>query len=339
MVGMPNVADARGPGWCAGSARQPTRWPWSAARPRPPGPGEARVAIGAVGLNFPDLLLCAGRYQERPELPFSPGFEAAGVVTETGPGAGLSPGEHVLVIPELPNGALQESITVSVRRAVSGAGRDAGGCGRRPAHRLPDRARWPAPPRRAPGRGDAADHGRAGGVGSAALQLGHAAGAVVIAAATGPRKADACRRMGADLVIDLASEPDPAGWVRAATGGHSADVIVDVVGGATFDWARRCVAWEGRIVVAGFTGGIGELRTNHVLLRNYSVVGLHLARYRRENSALLREVHDALVELWSGGAISPEIYRELPFDQAPAGLSLLSEREVIGRVLLRTATA
>ena len=116
-------------------------------------------------------------------------------------------------------------------------------------------------------------------------------------------------------------------------------MIVDVVGGLTFDWARRCVAFEGRIVVAGFTGGIGELRTNHVLLRNYSVVGLHLARYRRETQRCCARCTTRWSSCGRAGPSSPEIYRELPFDQAPAGLSLLSEREVIGRVLLRTATA
>jgi len=111
MVGMPNDAPRS---WLVRRLGAPAdALALEPARPRPPGPGEARVAIGAVGLNFPDLLLCAGRYQERPDLPFSPGFEAAGVVTETGPGAGLSPGGHVLVVPELPNGAMQESITVS----------------------------------------------------------------------------------------------------------------------------------------------------------------------------------------------------------------------------------
>lgn len=303
---------------------------------RRPRPGEARVAVGAVGLNFPDLLLCAGRYQERPELPFSPGFEAAGVVAETGEGAAVAPGQHVLVVPELPNGALQESITVpsSQLYPVPGSMPVTTAAALHIAYQtayvaLHHRARLRA--------GDALlVTGAAGGVGSAAVQLGRAAGSYVIAAATGPAKAAACRRMGADLVIDLAAEPDPAGRVRAATSGHGADVIADVVGGPVFGWARRCVAFEGRIVVIGFTAGaIGEVPANHVLLRNYSVAGLHLARYRRENPALLRRVHDKLVALCSDGAIHPEIYRELPFDQAPAGLSLLSGREAIGRVVLR----
>ncbi|HVT67605.1 MAG TPA: alcohol dehydrogenase catalytic domain-containing protein, partial [Trebonia sp.] len=149
---------------------------------RPPGPGEARVEVGAVGLNFPDLLLCAGRYQERPPLPFSPGYEAAGTVAEAGPGTGLAAGQPVLVVPELPDGALQESITV-------------------PAAQL-----YPVPDSMpvtvaavlhiAYATAHVALHhraglepgetllvtGAAGGVGSAAIQLGRAAGAVVIAA-------------------------------------------------------------------------------------------------------------------------------------------------------------
>jgi NADPH:quinone reductase len=163
------------------------------ARPRAPGPGEARVTVGAVGLNFPDLLLCAGRYQERPALPFSPGFEAAGVVAEAGPDAGLSPGQHVLVVPELPNGALQESITataaelypvpdampVTVAAALHIAYQTAHvGLHHRAALQPGERLLVT---------------GGAGGVGSAAVQLGRAAGAFVIATATGQRKADACR--------------------------------------------------------------------------------------------------------------------------------------------------
>jgi NADPH:quinone reductase len=303
---------------------------------RAPGPGEARVEIGAVGLNFPDLLLCAGRYQERPPLPFSPGYEAAGIVAEAGDGAAVAPGQHVVVVPELPDGALQESVTV------------------------PDTQLYPVP-ESMPVTAAAALHiayqtahvalhhraglqagetllvtGAAGGVGSAAVQLGVAAGATVIAAVTGPAKAEAGRRMGASLVIDLADEPDPVARVRAATGGRGAGVILDVVGGDTFGWARRCVAFEGRVVLVGFTGGtIGQVPANHVLLRNYSVLGLHLAMYRRENPALLRSVHATLVRMFASGEISPLIYRELPFGQAPAALELLSGREVIGRVVLR----
>ncbi|MGH3440077.1 MAG: NADPH:quinone oxidoreductase family protein, partial [Sciscionella sp.] len=262
-------------------------------RPRAPGRGEARVAVATVGLNFPDLLLCAGRYQQRPPLPFSPGFEAAGTVVESGQRSAFATGQRVLVVPELPDGALRESLTV------------------------PDGQLYPVPdsmPLRTAavlhiayqtahlslhhrGRLRAGDtllvNGAAGGVGSAAVQLGRAAGAYVIATATGPRKAAACLRSGADRAIDLSGDGDLVEQVRAATDGRGADVIVDVVGGDLFDRLRHCVAFEGRIVVVGFTGGsIATAPTNHVLLRNYSVIGLHLAAYRRENPALLHTVHD-----------------------------------------------
>ncbi len=289
--GMPPVTDApqrqargparrrRGRGGCASSAPRARPCAWSQARPRPPGPGEARVEVGAVGLNFPDLLLCAGRYQERPPLPFSPGFEAAGVVAEAGRGVRRSPGEQVVVVPELPNGALQQSITVPAAAAVPGAGDDAGERRGGAAHRLPDRARGAAPPCRAAGRGDGAGHrrGRRGGLGRGAAGPGR--GRPCIAAVTGPGKAAACRRMGADLVIDLASEPDPVGAGHGPRpAGRAPTSSSTWSAGDTFGWARRCVAFEGRIVLVGFTGGaIGQVPANHVLLRNYSVVGLHLA--------------------------------------------------------------
>lgn len=307
--------------------------------PRPardPGPSEVRVRVAAVGLNHPDLLLCQGRYQERPELPFTPGYEAAGTVVDVGPGSALQVGQRVIVVPELPNGALQQSLTVPEEQAYP----------------VPDTMAMStaAVLHIAYATAHAAIHrrggicsgqtllvtGGAGGVGSAAIQLGKAAGAFVVAAATGPHKAAACRRLGADVAIDLAADADVVAQVRAATHGHGADVVVDVVGGDMFHRLRRCVAFEGRIVTVGFTGGgIPEAPVNHLLLRNYSVVGLHLAAYRRENPALLRHIHAELVAMEQDGRITPEIYRELPFDQAPAGLALLAEREVIGRVVLR----
>lgn len=292
--------------------------------------------VTAIGLNYPDLLLCAGQYQERPDLPFTPGYEAAGVVSGTGPGCGLAVGQPVIVVPELPDGALCESITVPasqlypVPETMPAAVAAVLHIAYQSAHVALHRRAGLRP-------GETLlVTGAAGGVGSAAVQLGRLAGSRVIAVVTGTSKAAAVRRMGAHEIVDLAAYDDPAGRVRALTAGRGADVILDVVGGDAFGWARRCVAFEGRIVVAGFTSGtIPQLPANHVLLRNYSVLGLHLARYRRENPELLRSVHDELVTAWRAGSIAPEIYRELPFDQAPAGLNLIASRAVIGRVVLR----
>jgi NADPH2:quinone reductase len=300
-----------------------------------PGPAEATVEIEAVGLNFPDLLLCAGRYQERPVLPFVPGFEAAGIVSAAGPGCDVRPGDRVILVPELPGGAYRERTTV------------------------PETQIFPAPPGLDPVlaatlhiahvTAHAALHhragvragewvlvtGGAGGVGSAAIGLARVAGAHVVATATGAAKAAACLELGADAVIDLAAVDDVAAAVRGATGGHGADVVIENVGGALFDQARRCVAFEGRIVVVGFTSGrVPQVPANHVLLRSYSVVGLHLAAYRRENPALLRAIHAEVVDLCARGVAVPRLARVLPFGRAPEALGLLARREAIGRVSL-----
>lgn len=301
---------------------------------RPPGPGEARVAVGAIGLNFPDLLVCAGHYQERPEPPFSPGFEAAGTVVEVGPGAPVAVGQQVTVVPELPDGAFQETLTapgdqlypvpasmpVTVAAVLHVAYQT--------AHvALHHRARLRA--------GDTlVVTGAAGGVGMAAVQLGRAAGARVVAVVTGAAKVAACLAWGADVVVDL-EQGGLLGQLRAAVGPGGADVVVDNVGGGAFDDLRRVVAFEGRLVVVGFTaGGVGTVAANHVLLRNYSVVGLHLARYRREDPELLRRVHAELVGLWERGVIEPAIHRILPFEEAVDGLAMIARRQTIGRVVL-----
>ncbi len=305
--------------------------------PRPardPGPGEVRVQVAAVGLNHPDLLLCAGRYQERPALPFSPGYEAAGTVVAAGPGSSYRAGQRVIVVPELPEGALQESLTV------------------------PDQQVYPVPDE-VPTTAAAVLHiaystayvalhhraglrpgetvlvtGGAGGVGSAAAQLARAAGARVIATATGRDRAAACRGFGAEEVLDPADE-GLVERVRGLTGGRGVDVVVDVVGGELFARLRRCVAFEGRLVTVGFTGGsIPAAPVNHVLLRNYAVVGLHLALYRRRDPDLLRRVHEELVRLHRAGVVAPRV-TELPFEQAPEGLGMLARRDVVGRVVLR----
>lgn len=300
-----------------------------------PGPGCTQVAVEAVGLNHPDLLLCAGRYQERPELPFSPGFEATGVVTRSGPGSAHRPGDRVIVIPELPSGAMQSTLTV------------------------PDAQVYPAPVGTpaaiaavlhiAYATAHAALHRRAalrpgetvlvsgagGGVGIAAVQIARASGARVIGLATGHRKLGAVRAAGADAAVDLGDVDDLVATLRHVTGGRGADVVLDVVGGDVFHALRRCVAFEGRLVTVGFAGGdVPGLPVNHALLRNYSVVGLHLARYRTEAPEVLRTIHDEVVALAESGHVDPPIHASLPFEQAPEALDLLARREVIGRVVL-----
>jgi NADPH:quinone reductase len=300
-----------------------------------PGPGELLVRVDAVALNFPDVLLCAGTYQERPPLPFTPGLEISGTVLEAGEGAGVPAGARVLGGPPLPNGGLAELAV------------------------LPAAGAWPVPDTMPPA--DAAAlmityqtayvglhrraglragetllvHAGAGGVGSAAIQVGLAAGAHVIATAGGPEKVRVCRELGAHEVLDYRAEADLPKRVKELTGGRGADVIWDPVGGDVFDASRRCVAFEGRLVVVGFAGGrIPDVPAGHVLVKNYSVVGLHWGLYRKENPAVMAEAHEALLRMYADGAIKPLVSEQLPLSAAPDALTRLATRGSVGKIVL-----
>jgi len=294
-----------------------------------PHPGMLRVRVDAVALNFPDVLLCRGQYQEKPPLPFTPGLELCGTVLE-----GPREGERVLASPGLPRGGLAEQVLVPEVSALPvpdamPAAKAAGllvtyQTGHVGLHR---RARLQA--------GETLlVHAGAGGVGSAAIQLGAAAGARVIATAGGPEKVQVCRDLGADVGVDYLAD-DFVAVVKDATEGRGADVIYDSVGGDVFDRSRRCIAFEGRIVVVGFAGGrIAEVPTNHVLVKNYAVVGLHQGLYRQHQPQLLHDTHAALVELWDKGLIDPLVGAELPLSDAPSALTRLGDRGTIGKVVL-----
>ncbi|HEX2173863.1 MAG TPA: NADPH:quinone oxidoreductase family protein, partial [Dehalococcoidia bacterium] len=177
-------------------------------------------------------------------------------------------------------------------------------------------------------------HAGAGGVGSAAIQLGKAAGARVIATAGGPEKVTVCRELGADRAIDYLTE-DFVQVVREETDGRGADVIYDPVGGEIFDRSRRCIAWEGRLIVIGFTGGrIAAAPTNHVLLKNYSVVGLYAGEYTKMNPTVWNEGLAALLRLYESGAIRPLVRDRVPFLEVPAGLARLAQRQTVGKVVV-----
>jgi NADPH2:quinone reductase len=181
-------------------------------------------------------------------------------------------------------------------------------------------------------------HGGAGGIGAAAIQLGVAAGARVLATAGSPEKVEACLAQGAEAALDHTAG-DFVEWTLEFTGGLGADVILDPIGGDVFDGSRRCVAVEGRIVVAGFAGGrVPDLRASHLLFRNYSVLGLFVGAYRRgaNDHALLKRVHDEVFELVGSGRVIPRIDRVVPLAEAPAALADLENRLVSGKALVQT---
>lgn len=308
---------------------------WHDALPDPePGPGQVLVRVHAAACNFPDILLCQGKYQERPPLPFTPGLEIAGEVVAAGEGAGAGIGDRVIGIPPVGRGGfaelalLDDAATLSWPEGMSPAqaagmliAYQTGYCALHHRGRLQ------------PGE-TLLVHGAAGGVGSAAVQLGKAAGARVIGTAGGPDKCKVARSVGADEVIEYSSE-DLVARVKELTGGHGADVIFDPIGGDVFDASRRVAAFEGRILVIGFVSGrFADAPTNHILVKNYEVVGVHWGYYRQLDPQKIPQWQDALNALWARRKIDPLVGVELPLDQAPEALRRLGSRASTGKVVL-----
>jgi NADPH:quinone reductase len=288
------------------------------------GPGELLVRVEACALNFPDVLLCAGLYQDKPDLPFTPGLEVCGTVD----------GRRVLGGPPLPHGGLAELAVLpadAVFDVPDGMPADEAA-----ALMITYQTAWVGLHRRAAlQEGEwLLVHAGAGGVGSAAIQVGLAAGARIIATAGGPEKTAVCRELGAQETIDYRTE-DIAARVKEITGGHGADVIWDPVGGDVFDASRRCIAFEGRLVVVGFAAGrVPTVPAGHVLVKNYSVVGLHWGLYRTVDPPVIAAAHAALTELYAAGRIKPLVSERVPMAGAPAALTRLASRGTVGKLVV-----
>lgn len=299
-----------------------------------PGPSQVVVRVLAVAANFPDSLLCQGRYQVRPDLPFTPGLEVCGEVTATGSAVtAWSTGDRVVGTPTFPHGGYADYAVLE--SAAVFAAPDSLDDAQASALLIGYQTGWFGLARRAqlrPGE-TLLVHAAAGGVGSAAVQLGKAMGARVIGVAGGADKADYVRRLGADVVIDRRSE-DFVSVVHEVTGGAGADVIYDPVGGDTYDGSTKCVAFEGRILVIGFAGGrIQAPALNHALVKNYSIVGLHWGLYATRNPDLVTRCHEELVGLASAGLIRPFISERLPLEAVATGVQRLAAGETVGRLV------
>jgi NADPH2:quinone reductase len=299
------------------------------------GPGEVVVEVEAAALNFFDILLCQGKYQERPDPPFTPGAEVAGTILKVGEGVeGLEPGARVLATPPLPAGGFAQKVVAPADGGVFPIP-ETMPFDKAAALHIAYQTAYVGLHRRASLReGETVlVHAGAGGVGSAAIQVARAAGARVIATAGGPEKVGVCRDLGAEVAVDY-KEENFVDAVKEATDGRGADVIFDPVGGEVFDGSRRCVAFEGRLVVVGFTSGtIANAPTNHALVKNYSVVGLHWGLYNRVMPKLVAETHDALIELYETGGIDPLIYDAVSFEELPDALELLGSRKTYGKLV------
>ena len=302
-----------------------------------PGPGQVLISVEAIGLNFADTLMLAGQYQERMPLPFTPGLELAGHVLAAGAGTQTPAGRRVIAECIDGGGALAERVVVPEQALYPIP--DSMNAAEAAALFITYQTGYLALHRRA--RLQAGEvllvHAGAGGVGSAAIQLGRAMGARVLATAGGPAKVAVCKDLGAEIAIDYLSE-DFVAVVREATAGRGADVIYDPVGGDVSDRSRRCIAWEGRLLIIGFTSGrIAQLPTNHLLLKNYSVVGVYAGEYRRVQPHVLRETHAALLRLYEQGAIRPLVREQVAFADAPAALGRIADRQTVGKVVVRMA--
>ena len=293
-----------------------------------PGPGEVKVALKARGVSYVDLLLIAGQYQVKRELPFIPGSEAAGVVMEVGEGVStLQPGDRVLS----PGGFAEETVVAahdvtplpdSVRFAAGAAFKS----NYTTAYYGLQRGRLQA--------GEVLlVHGAAGGVGLAAVDMGKLFGATVIATASTAEKLAVCQQMGADHVINY--NEGFRDQVREITGGRGADVIYDPVGGDVFDESMRCIAPFGRILIVGFTGGRPALaKTNHLLIKDAEAIGFTIGGLSRHDPAWAQRNVEHLMGWLGSGRISPYVSHELPLEQAADALQLIVDRKVIGKAVL-----
>jgi NADPH2:quinone reductase len=298
-----------------------------------PGKGQVVVSVKAAGVNFPDTLIIQGKYQFKPEPPFSPGGEVAGVVKELGEGVdGVKPGDRVIATSTY--GGFAEEMAIEAERLVA----IPEAMEYVPAsafiltygtsyHALKDRAQLQA--------GETLlVLGAAGGVGLAAVQLGKAMGARVIAAASSDVKLAVCRDNGADELINYGTE-DLRARVKAITAGRGVDVVYDPVGGPYSEPALRDMAWNGRFLVVGFAAGeIPKVPLNLPLLKGCSIVGVFWGAFTRTDAQRNRRNNEELMRLYLAGKVKPHIHATYPLERAAQALNEVLYKRVSGKVVL-----
>jgi NADPH2:quinone reductase len=298
---------------------------------RPLAAGEVRVALRAAGINFPDILMAAGEYQLKPELPFTPGMEAAGNVVDVGDVRGVAVGDRVIV--RMRHGAYADEAVVTRSQLTPlpsnfdyAEGATFLAAHGTAYHALVDR-----------GQVQAGEmllvHGAGGGVGLAAVEIGKLLGATVIAAASSQEKLEAARARGADHGVLYSREPFRDA-VKRITQGRGVDIVFDPVGGEVFENSVRCIAWGARLLVIGFTGGIGLARTNLILMKGASVLGVRAGEAVRKDPALGKPRMAALSAWAEAGKVRPHVSHRVPLEDYASAMRLLIERKAIGRVAL-----
>ena len=298
-----------------------------------PGPGDVIISAKAASVNFPDVLIIQNKYQVKPPLPFSPGSEVAGVVKAIGDGVdNVKSGDKVMAVTTY--GAFAEEVKTPATRLVP----------------IPDGMDYPTAAAflltygtsehalRDRGQLKAGETllvlGAAGGVGIAAIEIGNALGARVIACASTEDKLAVCREHGADATINYASE-DLRERITDLTAGKGVDVVYDAVGGSYTEPALRSLAWRGRLLVVGFAAGeIPRIPLNLALLKGCSIVGVFWGDFARREPKLFAESVRRLGEWYREGKLKPHISATFPLDQAAEALKLMAARKVKGKVVL-----
>ncbi len=302
-----------------------------------PGPGEILLDVVASSANFADSIMVAGNYQTKPDFPFSPGLEAAGRVAKLGAGVeGFRPGDRVMAT--LAHGGFAEQAVAVAAEAwplfegMSFADGAAFTVAYLSAHLA---IRWQ-------GRLEAGETmlvlGAAGGSGLAAVEIGKAMGARVIAGASSDERLLAVRKHGADDVVNYATET-LKDRVMALTDGRGADVCFDPVGGKLFDGALSSLGWGGRFIHFGFVGGVPQVPANRLLVKHRSALGSSYRYFRWHRPDLVQRSMAELGEFYGQGHLHPIISHRLPLEQGVEALRLLTERRAFGKVVLDIAPA
>ena len=297
------------------------------------GPGDVVLTVKAASLNFPDVLIIQNKYQVKPPLPFSPGSEVAGVVKEVGAGVtNVKPGDRVMAVTGY--GAFAEEVKTDSKRLLPiPAGMDDATAAAFPLtygtsdHALCDR-----------GNLKAAETllvlGAAGGVGLAAIEIGKALGARVVACASSDEKLAVCRAHGADAGINYATE-DLRERIRTLTDGNGPDVVYDAVGGPYTEPALRSIAWRGRLLVVGFAAGeIPRIPLNLALLKGCSIVGVFWGDFSRREPEVFAARMRQLDAWFQEGKLRPHVAGTLPLERAAEALARMAARRVTGKLVL-----
>ena len=299
----------------------------------PPGEGEVRIRVRCAGVNFPDILITEGKYQFKPEFPFSPGSECAGDVIAVGPGVSdYKPGDRVIALTG--HGAFAEEVNARAVKCLP----------------LPDDISYELGSAFVLTYGTSAYalmqmgrlakdewllvHGASGGVGLSAVEIGKAMGAKVIGTGGSDEKLKIVTEHGADHVINYNQGPFKD-KVKEICGGAGADVIYDPVGGDVFDESLRCINWDGRLLVIGFTSGrIPSAPANLALLKNCSIVGVFWGAWTERYPERHRANMEIMFQWLREGKLRPNISHRFPLAEVPAALNVLVERKVVGKCVV-----